>query len=362
MRNIVSPLDGFLSPFGLRSGVSIYAILGLDPPLVLDFNETYYRTGGTATDLAGAVTHSRSGSATYVDATGTIQTAADGVPRIGHHVWNGSSWVDEGYFHESESRVQLLHTTDALVTQSYTVTAVPHTLHFTGTGTVTLSGASTAGPLVGTGAGEQNRVSLTFTPTAASLTLTVSGTVTNAQLEVGSTPSSYIPNLASSGTVTRAADTLTIPTANLPWSGTAVSIQMGGRMTYVDDGTSSAMFSWNAGTGRANMFFNYTGALTGMAQAFVRGDGGSNVSALGDVSAQVNPGVFSPFNFALRVINTEAQIAGLGAAGSIVSNPDILADLSGTDATIGDGLMGTIKLLRIWADDITEAGIEEASA
>jgi hypothetical protein len=76
-----------------------------------------------------------------------------------------------------------------MATQSVTVTAADHTLSFTGTGTVTLTGASIAGPLVGTGAG--NRVSLTFTPTAGSLTLTVAGSITFAQLELGSTATAY---------------------------------------------------------------------------------------------------------------------------------------------------------------------------
>ena len=86
-------------------------------------------------------------------------------------------------------RRNLLLATDTLATQSVTVTAVAHTLSFTGTGTVTLTGASIAGPLIGTGAG--NRVSLTFTPTAGSLTLTVVGSVTLAQLELGSTATAY---------------------------------------------------------------------------------------------------------------------------------------------------------------------------
>ncbi|MBM1817148.1 hypothetical protein [Pseudosulfitobacter pseudonitzschiae] len=74
--------------------------------------------------------------------------------------------------------------TATLSTQNVTVTAAERTLSFTGSGTVTLSGASTAGPLVGTGS---DRVSLTFTPTAGTLTLTVSGTVNDAQLELGDT-------------------------------------------------------------------------------------------------------------------------------------------------------------------------------
>lgn len=89
------------------------------------------------------------------------------------------------------SRRNLLVATATLSTQSVTVTAVAHTLSFTGTGTVTLTGASIAGPLIGTGA--SNRVSLTFTPTAASLTLTVLGSVTLAQLEIGSTATAYQP-------------------------------------------------------------------------------------------------------------------------------------------------------------------------
>jgi hypothetical protein len=89
------------------------------------------------------------------------------------------------------SRRNLLVATATLSTQSVTVTAVAHTLSFTGTGTVTLTGASIAGPLIGTGA--SNRVSLTFTPTAGSLTLTVLGSVTLAQLEIGSTATAYQP-------------------------------------------------------------------------------------------------------------------------------------------------------------------------
>jgi hypothetical protein len=72
--------------------------------------------------------------------------------------------------------------TDTLSTQNVTVTNVQRVLSFWGTGTITLSGTSTAGPLVGVDA--NTRVSLTFTPTAGTLTLTVSGTVSQAQLEV----------------------------------------------------------------------------------------------------------------------------------------------------------------------------------
>jgi hypothetical protein len=72
-------------------------------------------------------------------------------------------------------RRNLLLATDTLATQNVTVTAESHTLYIQGTGSVTLSGTG-SGTLQGTGAND--RVSLVFTPTAGTLTLTVSGTVT----------------------------------------------------------------------------------------------------------------------------------------------------------------------------------------
>lgn len=96
-----------------------------------------------------------------------------------------------------------------LSTQSVTLAAVAHTLAFEGTGTVTLSGASTAGPLVGTGA--NNRVQLTFTPSAGSVTFTVSGQVRFAQLEATNYATTFIPTAGAA--VTRSAD---VPQIALP--------------------------------------------------------------------------------------------------------------------------------------------------
>ena len=90
----------------------------------------------------------------------------------------------------------------ALVTQNTTVTAQPYTMQFVGSGTVTLSGAHTA-TVVGLGAGLTK--TLTFTPSAGTLTSTPSGTCDYPQLEAGSVATSYIPN-ATSGSLVRTSD------------------------------------------------------------------------------------------------------------------------------------------------------------
>lgn len=85
------------------------------------------------------------------------------------------------------ARKNVLLATEALATQSVTTLAATYTLSFTGTGSATLSGAAT-GTLTGNGT---DRVSLTFTPTSGTLTLTVSGSVTKAQIELGAVAGPY---------------------------------------------------------------------------------------------------------------------------------------------------------------------------
>lgn len=111
-----------------------------------------------------------------------------------------------------ESRTNLVLNSATLVTQSVTVTGVAHTLSFYGTGTVVISGTGT-GTLVGSGA-FPTRSTLTFTPTVGVVILTVTGTVTLAQLEAGAFATSYIPTTTAEAT--RAADNAVISTLT-PW-------------------------------------------------------------------------------------------------------------------------------------------------
>jgi hypothetical protein len=83
-----------------------------------------------------------------------------------------------------------------------------------------LSGAHTA-TVTGTGA-FPTRTTLTFTPSAGSLILTVTGTVTEAQLEVGAFATSYIPTIASS--LTRSADVCSISDVSAIYNTTEVTL------------------------------------------------------------------------------------------------------------------------------------------
>jgi Concanavalin A-like lectin/glucanases superfamily len=133
---------------------------------------------------------------------GTAETVAGSIVQFPSGVLRRT---DRGFLPEG-ARTNLFLNSETGVTQDVTVAATSHTLSFRGTGTITLSGTSTAGPLVGTGANDT--VSLTFTPTAGTLTLTVSGSCTNVQLEAGAFRSSWIPTAGAS--VTRNADILKI--------------------------------------------------------------------------------------------------------------------------------------------------------
>tara|TARA_R110000822_G_scaffold68577_1_gene166848 strand:+ start:702 stop:1688 length:987 start_codon:yes stop_codon:yes gene_type:complete len=140
----------------------------------------------------GDLTATRNTTATRVNSLALIESVAANVPRLNYD----SVGAPPVILFENQ-RTNLLLNSASLSTQSITTTASLHTLSFRGTGTVTLSGSFT-GSLAGTGA--NNRVTLTFTPTSATLTVTISGTCNNGQIELGGFATSNIPTLGSAVT------------------------------------------------------------------------------------------------------------------------------------------------------------------
>lgn len=157
----------------------------INPSLNLDF--------ANGKQLDPRITFSRNTVATYINKYGLLVSAASNVPRFDY---DPITKKPLGLLIEEIRTNSLLNSTidgANLATQSITTTAVARTLSFYGTGTIVLSGTKVA-TIVGLGA-YPTRTTYTYTPTAGTLTLTVSGTVQYANDEVGAFATSYIPTV-----------------------------------------------------------------------------------------------------------------------------------------------------------------------
>ena len=140
----------------------------------------------------------------------------------------------------------------------------------------------------------------------------------------------------------------------------ALSIQMDGRMTYADDGSGLSFFSWykdaatSLGSGMATV-----GARTG--ELDFRQEAGNVLDFVRSSASYHSPGINVPFNLASRHGSTFLNGAADGTALTADTTPTALPDLSASDLTLGSTFMGTIGKFRVWSDDLTDTGIEEAS-
>jgi len=221
------------------------------PRLALDF---------TTAALDPRVTFTRTGNtATVTNSSGVIVGINADLPRFD---FDPVTFVCRGLLiEESRTNVLLNSLIDgtSLATQSVTVTAAARTLSFYGTGEIVLSGAASA-TVTGTGS-YPTRTTLTFTPSAGSLTLTVTGTVQFAQLELGSFATSFIPTAASQ--VTRTADVATMTGTNFSdWynqsQGAFVAASYAQTATYYGSGAVMAFLN-----GTNSLGFNPSTANTG---------------------------------------------------------------------------------------------------
>jgi hypothetical protein len=274
-----------IAPVGRGSNL-IYSQAGM-PSLDLRFAET--KSLNDFISSTNLITFTRASNATFFDSNGLIQTTTTNTPRFDHNPATGESL---GLLVE-EQRVNLLLNSETLVTQSATVAAAAHTLSFYGTGSVVLSGAHSA-TVNGTGA-YPTRTTLTFTPTAGSLTLTVTGTVQYANLEAGAFATSWIPTTGS--TATRSADVASISGSNFSgWFST-------NQGTFYSDVAVNAIVAGNSiiGSNVANynpLFFGAGDVLN----CDCRGIGGS--------LALIRSGLVAGAFRAASAVNTAGNFAG----------------------------------------------------
>ena len=73
----------------------LYAIGGQSPKLVADFDDEYYRTGGTTSTFSDAITHARNSNATMVDSDGLLKWAPHNLitysTDLENAVWNSTA-------------------------------------------------------------------------------------------------------------------------------------------------------------------------------------------------------------------------------------------------------------------------------
>jgi hypothetical protein len=295
---------------------SLNAILAADelPPVVqANFASSAldYTSLSTLTSMPSGGSISRAGQAMLYDSTGKLTYAQN----------------------------NLLLNTATLSTQSVTTAAINYILSFSGTGSVTLSGTY-SGTLNGTGV--SNRVYLAFTATAGTLTATVSGSVTSAQLEAvtyQTTPSTYVATtsaayygprfdynpstLAAKGLLIEGSRTNTQPYSGDPTNATywtTTNITRTGGFT-APDGTATAVKYAVTSTGATNGYVNTTATASTMAYSVYLKQGSaatdanvlriynnSTATILSDATINYSTGVITPTS---GVIPT-AQNAGNG--------------------------------------------------
>jgi hypothetical protein len=169
--------------YSVGGGGDTYAVGGESPAMVLDFTEEYYRTNGATASLGDAVTFTRASSATYVDSTGTLQTVGPNEPRVGHHVWSGSEWVNKGLLLESEQLTNL---------ETESVSLGEHISHAAGGATTTYGssdpfGGSNAGLFTSTSTDGYNYGTV-FSLAASTYTFSVwlkANSSSNARIQLG---------------------------------------------------------------------------------------------------------------------------------------------------------------------------------
>jgi hypothetical protein len=272
------------------------------PSLNLDFANTQR--------LDPRITWSRADTANYqatrINQFGLVEKMPLGAPRFD---FDPVTMKCKGLLIE-ESSTNLLLNSENLSTQNVTVSAVAHTISFYGTGSITLSGTHTA--TVNSAGAYPARATLTFTPTAGTLTVTVTGTVQYAQLEAKSFATSWI-NTAGAA-VTRAADIASMTGTNFSswYRQDEGTILFSGQYNDINESALRA-YCFDAGAGGNNIRLNGatfqvldSGAVT---QASIVSGTVASKTAFNNVSVYKLNDFASSLNGAAAVTDTSGTVA-----------------------------------------------------
>lgn len=278
----------------------------------------------------------RSTAGYYFNASGALATAAIDEPRVDY---DPATRAVRGLLLE-ETRTNLLLNSAALSTQNVTTSAQAYTLSFYGTGSVTLSGTS-SGSLAGTGA--NTRVSTSFTPTAGTLTLTVSGSVLYAQLEVGAYPTSYISTAGATVQRTRDVATVLNPAAWLSDVSGTVLAEILMPFSPPSDGVLRRVFQFDDGTENNRICLRLSGAT--VYAEITAASSQVMSSALGSISANAAKKIA----FAWSANDCAAVLAGNNlASDTSVALPAVTTARLGNASASGSDLSGYLRSLRYY--------------
>lgn len=282
----------------------------------------------------------RGTTATRVNEQGLVADVTDtNLPRIDYTGGTGQILLEP-------QSTNLFLNSATLSTQGVTTSAASHTVSFYGTGSITLSGTHSA-TLNGTGA--NNRVSLTFTPSSGTLTCTVSGSVTNAQIEALSFATSYIPT--SGSTVTRNADA-----ANNAGSSDLINSTEGvlyAEIAALSDDATSRVISLSDGTSNERVLISMH-TVSNQIRVFIK-SGGSFSATITTTLTDIKD--FNKIAYKYKSGETKLYINGslIGTSTNAfsITGLDVLQFANGTPGT--GKLFGNVKCVAVYKEALTDA-------
>lgn len=318
------------------------------PRLALDFTTASLDPRVTFTRTTGA-----SNPATFINSSGVITAATNDQPRFDY---DPVTLVCKGLLIEESRTNALLNSLingANLTTQSVTVTAAARTLSFYGTGQIVLSGAHSA-TITGTGV-YPTRTTFTFTPSAGTLTLTVTGAVQFAQLESGTFATSFIPTADTA--LTRNVDVATMTGTNFSsWFNASEG-------TFINQIQTFAPYI----VGKGSESINVTGASDEINMSINSGvaNSGYNVIAIGGADAgtyrpALTPNTTAKSGFGWKTnVGTRFGFNGTTAnktSGAVATtNPSLTALRIGSRATNSYYLNGWITNLYFYPQMLTQS-------